>query len=38
MNLVEIYGDELGETHFRNVRIDFEVRDFAPPSQPIHVL
>ncbi len=37
MELVEIYADAAGETHFRRTEIDFEVRDFAPPSQPIRV-
>lgn len=37
MDLVEIYADGAGETHFRKTRIDFEMQDFAPPSQPIRV-
>ena len=37
MELVEIYGDAAGETHFRRTEIDFEMRDFTPPSQPLRV-
>lgn len=37
MELTEIYADADGETHFRNAEIDLELRDFAPPSKPIHV-
>ncbi len=37
MKLVEIYADAAGETHFRRTEIDFELRDFAPPSQPLCV-
>lgn len=37
MELVEIYADGAGETHFRKTRIELEMRDFAPPSQPIRV-
>jgi len=37
MDLVEIYGDAAGETHLRPTTIDFEIRNFAPPSQPVRV-
>ena len=37
MELIEIYADTAGETHFRRTEIDFDVRDFAPPSQPIRI-
>lgn len=37
MDLTEIYADDAGETHFRNTDIDLELRDFAPPSQPVRV-
>lgn len=37
MELVEIYGDAAGETHIRWTAIDFEMREFAPPSQPLGV-
>jgi len=37
MELVEIYGDAAGETHIRRTAIDFEMREFAPPSQPLGV-
>ena len=36
MELAEIYSDAAGETHIRRTVIDFEMRDFAPPSQPFH--
>ncbi len=37
MELVEIYADAAGETHLRRTAIDFEMRDFAPPAQPLGV-
>lgn len=37
MDLIEIYADAAGETHFRPLALDFAVRDFAPPSQPINI-
>jgi hypothetical protein len=37
MELVEIYGDAEGETHIRPTTIEFEIRNFAPPSQPVGV-
>lgn len=37
MDLLEIYGDEQGETHFRKSNVEFELRDFAPPSAPIEI-
>ncbi len=37
MELTEIYADAVGETHFRKTKIDLALRDFAPPSEPIHV-
>lgn len=37
MELTEIYADTDGETHFRTSEIDLELRDFAPPSQPIQL-
>ena len=37
MELLEIYADESGETHFRKTDIELDLRDFAPPSQPIEV-
>ena len=37
MDLVEIYADAEGETHFRTIKIDLELRDFAPPSAPIQI-
>lgn len=37
MDLVEIYADAAGETHFRTTTVAFESRDFSPPSPPIGV-
>ena len=37
MELIEIYGDSADETHMRRTAIDFEMREFAPPSQPLGV-
>jgi uncharacterized cupin superfamily protein len=37
MNLIEIYADEGGETHFRREEVALNPRDFAPPSQPIDI-
>ena len=37
MQLTEIFADDQGETHFRTVEIDFETREFAPPSMPVRV-
>jgi hypothetical protein len=37
MELLEIYADEGGETHFRRTDMPMELRNFAPPSQPINV-
>lgn len=37
MDLLEIYGDEAGETHFRKTEVDLELRNFAPPSAPIEI-
>ena len=37
MDLIEIYADAGGETHFRRTSLEFAERDFAPPSQPIQI-
>lgn len=37
MDLLEIYADENGETHFRKGTLDFQSMDFAPPSTPVQV-
>ena len=37
MRVLELYADEHGETHFREVPIDMSERNFAPPSLPIRV-
>lgn len=37
MDLLEIYSDENGETHFRRSTLDFQSMDFAPPSSPVQI-
>lgn len=37
MQLIEVFSDSAGESHFRQTEIGLTLRDFAPPSQPIHV-
>ena len=37
MQITEIYADDDGETHFRDVSVNFAPRDFAPPSAPMGV-
>ena len=37
MDLLEIYADEEGETHFRRTELDMELHNFAPPSKPINI-
>ncbi|NQV21129.1 MAG: hypothetical protein HQ511_06910 [Rhodospirillales bacterium] len=35
--LLEVYAGKDGETHFRRSEMEFELRDFAPPSQPLMI-
>ena len=37
MQMIEIYADDRGETHFRKIEIGLELREFAPPSVPVQV-
>ena len=37
MELIELYADTAGETHFRPTTIAFELRDFSPPSPAIGI-
>jgi hypothetical protein len=37
LELIELYADTTGETHFRSTTIAFELRDFSPPSPAIGV-
>lgn len=37
MKLLEIYADDAGETHFREIDVALEPRDFAPPSPAVDV-
>ena len=35
MKLIELYADSVGETHFRELEIVLEAKQFAPPSPSI---
>jgi hypothetical protein len=37
MKYTMLYADEAGESHFRDVDIDLETVDFAPPAPPINL-
>lgn len=37
MQIAEIYADEAGDTHLREVPVSLALRDFAPPSAPMGV-
>lgn len=37
MEVLEMFADSAGETHFRRTAVEFEMHDFAPPSQPVGV-
>jgi len=37
VELLEIYADEAGETHFRKSNVELEMRHFAPPSAPLEI-
>ena len=37
MEVLKIFADSAGETHFRRTAVEFEMHDFAPASQPIGV-
>lgn len=37
MEVVELYVDDAGETHFRATTVAFDLRDFSPPSPPVGV-
>ena len=37
MDLLEIYADEIGETHFRKASVEFEANHYAPPSPPLEI-
>ena len=37
MQIMEIYADDVNETHLRNVQVNLVARDFAPPSPPMGV-
>lgn len=33
----QLYADELGESHFRDVEIEFTSSDYAPPAPPLNL-
>ena len=35
MQVTEIFADDVGETHLRDMQVNLETRDFAPPSAPM---
>ena len=37
MKYTKIFADEEGETHFKDVEIELESVDFAPPAQPLNL-
>jgi len=37
MDLLEIYADGYGETHFRRVSVELEPNHYAPPSPPLEI-
>ena len=37
MDLLEIYADVNGETHFRRESVEFEPNHYAPPSPPLEI-
>jgi hypothetical protein len=34
-SFIRIYADEVGESHFEELAIDFEEADFVPPAPPV---
>ncbi len=37
MDLLEIYADDNGETHFRTASVELEANHYAPPSPPLEI-
>ncbi len=37
MDLLEIYADDDGETHFRKGSVELEANHYAPPSSPLEI-
>ncbi len=37
MDLLEIYADDNGETHFRKASVELEANHYAPPSPPLEI-
>lgn len=35
--ITRIYTDDNGESHFRQIKVDFKLVDYAPPAPPISV-
>jgi hypothetical protein len=37
MNLIRLYSDAAGESHFEQVDLNLTLREFAPPATPLRV-
>jgi len=37
MKYTRIYADPAGESHFKDVEVEFQETDFAPPAMPLNV-
>ena len=37
MNLIRLYSDAAGESHFEQVDLELTLREFAPPAAPLRV-
>jgi hypothetical protein len=37
LSATRIYSDSIGESHFEDIELPFELKDFAPPAPPISV-
>ena len=37
MNLIRLYSDAAGESHFEQVDLKLTLREFAPPAAPLRV-
>ncbi len=37
MKIQSLYNDANGESHWREIEVEFEWRDFAPPARPLGV-
>jgi len=37
MKYIRIYADPAGESHFKDVEVEFQETEFAPPAMPLNV-